>query len=84
MTLIEELKYRGFLNQCTDEESLNKKLKSDNITFYIGFDCTAKSLHIGSLIQIMVMRLFQKYGHTPIILIGTGTCLLYTSDAADE
>ena len=53
MTLIEELKYRGFLNQCTDEESLNKKLKSENITFYIGFDCTAKSLHIGlSLIHI--------------------------------
>ena len=41
MTLIEELKYRGFLHQCTDEESLNKKLKSENITFYIGFDCTA-------------------------------------------
>ena len=53
MTLIEELKYRGFLHQCTDEESLNKKLKSENITFYIGFDCTAKSLHIGlSLIHI--------------------------------
>ena len=64
MTLIEELKYRGFLHQCTDEESLNKILKSENVTFYIGFDCTAKSLHIGSLIQIMIMRLFQKYGHT--------------------
>ena len=84
MTLIEELKYRGFLNQCTNEESLNKKLKSENITFYIGFDCTAKSLHIGSLIQIMVMRLFQKHGHTPIILIGTGTTRIGDPSGKDE
>ena len=84
MTLIEELKYRGFLNQCTDEESLNNKLKSENITFYIGFDCTAKSLHIGSLIQIMVMRLFQKHGHTPIILIGTGTTRIGDPSGKDE
>ena len=84
MTLIEELKYRGFLNQCTDEESLNKILKSKNITFYIGFDCTAKSLHVGSLIQIMVMRLFQKHGHTPIILIGTGTTRIGDPSGKDE
>ena len=84
MTLIEELKYRGFLNQCTDEESLNKILKSKNITFYIGFDCTAKSLHVGSLIQIMIMRLFQKYGHTPIILIGTGTTRIGDPSGKDE
>ena len=84
MTLIEELKYRGFLNQCTDEDSLNKILKSKNITFYIGFDCTAKSLHVGSLIQIMIMRLFQKYGHTPIILIGTGTTRIGDPSGKDE
>ena len=84
MTLIEELKYRGFLHQCTDEESLNKKLKSENITSYIGFDCTAKSLHIGSLIQIMIIRLFQKYGHTPIILIGTGTTRIGDPSGKDE
>jgi len=84
MTLIEELKYRGFLHQCTDEESLNKKLKSENVTFYIGFDCTAKSLHVGSLIQIMIMRLFQKYGHTPIILIGTGTTRIGDPSGKDE
>ena len=84
MTLIEELKYRGFLHQCTYEESLNKKLKSENVTFYIGFDCTAKSLHIGSLIQIMIMRLFQKYGHTPIILIGTGTTRIGDPSGKDE
>ena len=84
MTLFEELKYRGFLNQCTDEESLDNILKSKKITFYIGFDCTAKSLHVGSLIQIMIMRLFQKYGHTPIILIGTGTTRIGDPSGKDE
>ena len=73
MTLFEELKYRGFINQCTDENTLDKILKKNSIKFYIGFDCTAQSLHVGSLIQIMIMRLFQKYGHTPIVLIGKGT-----------
>ena len=73
MTLFEELKFRGFINQCTDESALDKIIKKNSINFYIGFDCTAKSLHVGSLIQIMVMRLFQKYGHTPIALIGKGT-----------
>ncbi len=84
MTLLEELKYRGFLNQCTNEDELDKILKSKKITFYIGFDCTAKSLHVGSLIQIMVMRLFQKYGHTPIILIGTGTTRIGDPSGKDE
>ena len=73
MTLLEELKLRGFIHQCTDEEKLNNSLNSGSINFYIGFDCTAKSLHVGSLIQIMMMRIFQKYGHTPIVLIGEGT-----------
>ena len=59
-------------------------MKSENIIFYIGFDCTAKSLHIGSLIQIMVMRLFQKHGHTPIILIGTGTTRIGDPSGKDE
>ena len=84
MTLLEELKYRGFLNQCTDEVALDKILKSKQIKFYIGFDCTAKSLHVGSLIQIMIMRLFQKYGHTPIILIGTGTTRIGDPSGKDE
>tara|TARA_X000000368_G_scaffold154147_1_gene121493 strand:+ start:320 stop:1558 length:1239 start_codon:yes stop_codon:yes gene_type:complete len=73
MTLFEELKFRGFVNQCTDEIALMKAIKKKSINLYIGFDCTAKSLHVGSLIQIMIMRLFQKYGHTPIVLIGKGT-----------
>ena len=61
------------MNQCTDEIALIKAIKKKSINLYIGFDCTAKSLHVGSLIQIMIMRLFQKYGHTPIVLIGKGT-----------
>ena len=84
MTLIEELKYRGLLNQCTDEGKLNKLLSTRKIKFYIGFDCTANSLHIGSLIQIMIMRIFQKYGHTPIILIGTGTTRIGDPSGKDE
>ena len=59
MTLFEELKFRGFINQCTDESTLNNLLNKDSINFYIGFDCTAKSLHVGSLIQIMIMRLLS-------------------------
>ena len=84
MTLIEELKFRGFLNQCTNEETLEKIINSNKIKFYIGFDCTAKSLHVGSLIQIMIMRLFQKYGHTPIVLIGKGTTRIGDPSGKDE
>ena len=84
MTLIEELKFRGFLNQCTNEETLNEIINSNKINFYIGFDCTAKSLHVGSLIQIMIMRLFQKYCHTPIVLIGKGTTRIGDPSGKDE
>ena len=84
MTLIDELKYRGFINQCTDENDLIKLLNSEKLSFYIGFDCTAKSLHVGSLIQIMIMRIFQKYGHTPIILIGKGTTRIGDPSGKDE
>ena len=84
MTLIEELKFRGFLNQCTNEETLNEIINSNKIKFYIGFDCTAKSLHVGSLIQIMIMRLFQRYGHAPIVLIGKGTTRIGDPSGKDE
>ena len=84
MTLIDELKYRGFINQCTNEDDLIKLLNSEKLSFYIGFDCTAKSLHVGSLIQIMIMRIFQKYGHTPIILIGKGTTRIGDPSGKDE
>ena len=84
MTLIEELKQRGFIHQCTNEKALNDLLNSESIKFYIGFDCTAKSLHVGSLIQIMIMRLFQKYGHHPIVLIGKGTTKIGDPSGKDE
>ena len=84
MTLIEELKQRGFIHQCTNEKALGDLLNSKSIKFYIGFDCTAKSLHVGSLIQIMIMRLFQKYGHHPIVLIGKGTTKIGDPSGKDE
>ena len=69
-------KNRGYFFQCTDENSLSKLLKNKKINFYIGFDCTANSLHVGSLLQIMCLRQLQKLGHTPIVLLGGGTTLI--------
>tara|TARA_Y100000992_G_scaffold301133_1_gene271294 strand:+ start:546 stop:1787 length:1242 start_codon:yes stop_codon:yes gene_type:complete len=71
-----EFKDRGYLNQCTDINNLDKILNSKTILAYIGFDCTADSLHVGSLLQIMVLRLLQKYDHKPIVLLGGGTTLI--------
>ncbi len=67
---------RGFLNQCTDLEKLEKISIQKPIKAYIGFDSTAPSLHVGSLMQIMVLRLLQKHGHQPIVLLGSGTTLI--------
>ena len=67
------LEKRGFLHQLTDETKLDDFLCKDKCVAYIGFDCTASSLHIGSLIQIMMLRWFQKCGHQPIVLLGGGT-----------
>ncbi len=64
---------RGFLHQCTDMEALDERLASGRRTAYIGFDCTADSLHVGSLVQIMLLRWWQKTGHKPIVLMGGGT-----------
>ena len=79
---LKEFKDRGFYYQCTSYEELSNLLDTKKIKAYIGFDCTAESLHVGSLLQIMCLRLLQKHGHQPIVLIGGGTtriCLLYTS-----
>ena len=70
------LQDRGFIKQCSNEESLQKKMESETITFYIGFDPTADSLHIGSLVPIMAMAHLQRDGHNPICLIGGGTALI--------
>ena len=75
---LKEFKDRGYFYQCTNENELSKLINKEKIKGYIGFDCTAESLHVGSLLQIMCLRLLQKYGHRPIVLLGGG-CLLYTS-----
>ena len=77
------LKKRGFISQCTDEVALKKALNKP-VTGYIGFDCTSDSLHIGSLLPLMLLRFFQKHGHKPIILLGGGTTLIGDPSGKDE
>ncbi len=81
---LSEMKSRGFLNQCTDLDKLNKISNEKPIKAYIGFDSTAPSLHVGSLMQIMVLRLLQKYGHQPIVLLGGGTTLVGDPSGKDS
>tara|TARA_X000001036_G_scaffold421775_1_gene443986 strand:- start:5872 stop:7107 length:1236 start_codon:yes stop_codon:yes gene_type:complete len=71
-----EMHERGYVNQCTDLEKLDSIISKKSISAYIGFDCTASSLHVGSLLQIMILRLLQKHGHRPIVLLGGGTTLI--------
>jgi tyrosyl-tRNA synthetase len=73
---INEITLRGLFHQCTDKDKLTNLINNRSIKAYIGFDCTAPSLHIGSLLQIMCLRLLQKYGHQPIVLLGGGTTLI--------
>ena len=73
---IKEMQERGYINQCTNIESLNEICNKKSISGYIGFDCTASSLHVGSLLQIMILKMMQKHGHRPIILLGGGTTLI--------
>ena len=73
---INEITTRGFFHQCTDKDKLSDLLNNSSIKAYIGFDCTAPSLHVGSLLQIMCLRSLQKYGHQPIVLLGGGTTLI--------
>ena len=74
--LIDELKWRGLIHQATDETGLQKLLDSGQQTVYIGFDPTASSLHVGSLMQLMLLRRFQKAGHRPIALVGGATGMI--------
>ena len=67
------LDQRGFIHQVTDDIKLDDFLFKGQCVAYIGFDCTASSLHVGSLMQIMMLRWFQKCGHQPIVLLGGGT-----------
>tara|TARA_B100000963_G_scaffold110520_1_gene96208 strand:- start:1905 stop:3143 length:1239 start_codon:yes stop_codon:yes gene_type:complete len=75
-TFLQEMQLRGYLNQCTDTQKLSEICSKKSISGYIGFDCTAKSLHVGSLLQIMILKLMQKHGHKPIVLLGGGTTLI--------
>lgn len=67
------LKERGFIEQCTNEDEVRNLLGKEKIKFYIGFDPTADCLHVGHFMQVIIMMYMQKYGHTPIVLIGGGT-----------
>ncbi len=79
-----EMQSRGYLNQCTDLEKLDDICSKKSISGYIGFDCTANSLHVGSLLQIMILKLMQKHGHRPIILLGGGTTLIGDPSGKDS
>ena len=70
----EVLKSRGFVSQCSDEAALGRLLDGERVTYYIGFDPTADSLHVGNLLQLFSMSHLQRAGHRPIALIGAGTC----------
>jgi len=83
-SFLSEMTSRGFLNQCTDLDKLDKISKEKPIKAYIGFDSTAPSLHVGSLMQIMVLRLLQRYGHQPIVLLGGGTTLIGDPSGKDS
>ena len=74
--LLAELSWRGLIHQCTDQEGLSKLLGSGPQTVYIGFDPTASSLHVGSMMQLMMLRRFQKAGHRPIALVGGATGMI--------
>ena len=81
---LKEFRDRGYFYQCTNEFELSALLDKKNIKVYIGFDSTAPSLHVGSLMQIMCLRLLQKYGHQPIVLIGGGTTRIGDPSGKDE
>jgi tyrosyl-tRNA synthetase len=79
-----EAEARGFVHQCTDAAALAAALNAGRVSGYIGFDCTADSLHVGSLVPIMLLRLLQKHGHRPIPLMGGGTTKIGDPSGKDE
>ncbi|MGX8774517.1 MAG: tyrosine--tRNA ligase, partial [Bacillota bacterium] len=70
------LKERGFIEQTTDDEGIRDLLGREKVKFYIGFDPTADSLHVGHFMQVIIMMYMQKFGHTPVVLIGGGTTMI--------
>ena len=81
---LKEFKDRGFFYQCTDDKELSSLMDKKKIKAYIGFDCTAESLHVGSLLQIMCLRLLQRHGHQPIVLLGGGTTRIGDPSGKDK
>jgi tyrosyl-tRNA synthetase len=75
---------RGFIHQCTDMEALDERLLAGRLVAYVGYDCTADSLHVGSLVSIMLLRLLQRCGHKPIVLMGGGTTRIGDPSGKDE
>lgn len=83
-SFLNQIQDRGFLNQITHSKELDELMKNQKISAYIGFDCTAKSLHVGSLIQIMILQILQQNGHQPIVLLGGGTTKIGDPSGKDE
>ncbi len=81
---LQEAAQRGFVFQCTDEAALDAALRAGPVAGYIGFDCTADSLHVGNLVQIMLLRLLQRHGHRPVALMGGGTTRIGDPSGKDE
>ena len=81
---LKEFKDREFFYQCTNEKELSELLNKKKVKAYIGFDCTAESLHVGSLLQIMCLRLLQHHGHQPIVLLGGGTTRIGDPSGKDK
>ncbi len=81
---LKEFKDRGYFYQCTNEQKLSDLLNQQSTNAYIGFDSTAPSLHVGSLLQIMCLRLLQKHGHRPIVLLGGGTTRIGDPSGKEE
>ena len=82
--MMQVLAERGFMHQCSDPAGLDGLAAKEQITGYIGFDCTAPSLHVGSLLQIMMLRWLQKTGHKPVALMGGGTTRVGDPTGKDE
>ena len=83
-SFLKEFKDREYFNQCTNSQELEQLMSKKKIKAYIGFDCTASSLHVGSLLQIMCLRLLQKHGHQPIVLLGGGTTRIGDPSGKEE
>jgi tyrosyl-tRNA synthetase len=81
---LREISDRGFVHQCTDPDALDAVMRASSVSGYIGFDCTADSLHVGSLTQIMLLHWLQHYGHRPIVLMGGGTTKVGDPSGKDD